>query len=128
MQLLDWNFRYLFQNRKAGIPTFPVLMDVYLTVSNRQKRSCIAHLTQNHRYTISCMLKKGYKKIEIARPIGKDKSVISNENKRNSDKRNGVYDDELAQNKYNKHQKEKPELKRFTKDIQQETERLLSVY
>ena len=125
MQLLDLSIRYLFQNRKVGIPTFPVLMDVYLTVSNRQKRSCMAHLTQNQRYTISCMLKKGYKKIEIARAIGKDKSVISNEIKRNSNKRNGVYDDELAQNKYNKRQKEKPKLKRFTKDIQQETERLL---
>ena len=85
----------------------------------------MAHLTQNQRYTICCMLKKGYKKSEIALAIGKNKSVISREIKHNSDKRNGVYDDELAQRKYDKRQKEKPKLKRFTKVIQQEVVLLL---
>ena len=83
-------------------------MDAYLAVSNRQKRSYMAHLTQSQRYTISCMLKKGYTKSEISRAISKDKSVVFNEIKRNSDKRNGVYDDDLANRKYIKRQKEKP--------------------
>jgi IS30 family transposase len=37
------------------------------------------------------MFKQGYKQIEIAVAIGKDKTVISKEIKRNSDKINGVY-------------------------------------
>ncbi len=37
----------------------------------------MAHITQAQRYTISCMLHQGYKQIEIALAIGKDKSVIS---------------------------------------------------
>ncbi len=65
----------------------------------------MAHITQAQRYTISCMLHQGYKQIEIALAIGKDKSVISKEIKRNSDKRNGVYKHELAQKKYVNRQK-----------------------
>ncbi|MGB0880842.1 MAG: IS30 family transposase, partial [Polaribacter sp.] len=85
----------------------------------------MAHLTHEQRYTISCMLKQGYKQAEIAKAIGKDKSVVCREKKRNSDKRSGVYNDELAQKKYAKGQKEKPKLKRFTTSIQEEVERLL---
>ena len=65
----------------------------------------MAHITQSQRYTISCMLKQGYKPIEIAIAIGKDKSVISRELKRNSDNRSGIYKDELAHRKYSKRQK-----------------------
>lgn len=83
------------------------------------------HITQEQRYTICCMLKQGYKQVEIALAIGKGKTVISKEIKRNSDKRNGVYKHELAQKKYALRQKEKPKHKRFTADIQQEIERLL---
>jgi IS30 family transposase len=71
------------------------------------------------------MLNQGYKQIEIALAIGKDKSVINKEIKRNSDKRNGVYKYELAQKKYVKRQKEKPKRKRFTKEIKDEIELLL---
>jgi len=85
----------------------------------------MAHLTQKQRYTICCMLKQGYKKSEIARSINKNRSVIYNEVKRNSDKRNGVYNDELANKKYAKRQKEKPKYKRFTSSIKEETEILL---
>jgi len=85
----------------------------------------MTHITQAQRYTICCMLKQGYKQIEIAVAIGKDKTVVSKEIKRNSDKRNGVYKHELAQNKYANRQREKPKRKRFTKDIQQATELLL---
>jgi len=85
----------------------------------------MAHLTQEQRYTISCMLKQGYNKSEIARIISKDKSVVFNEIKRNSDKRSGIYDDDLANRKYAKRQKEKPKFKRFTSVIQKGVEDLL---
>lgn len=71
------------------------------------------------------MLKQGYKQVEIAMAIGKDKTVISKEIKRNSDKRNGVYKHELAQKKYTPRQKEKPKRKCFTNAVQQATELLL---
>ena len=100
-------------------------MDAYLAVSNRQKRSYMAHLTQEQRYTISCMLKQGYNKSEIARAITKDKSVVFNEIKRNSDNRSGIYDDDLANRKAAKRQKEKAKNIRFTRFIQDEIELLL---
>jgi len=85
----------------------------------------MTHITQLQRYAICCMLKQGYKQIEIAVAIGKDKTVVSKEIKRNSDKRNGVYKHELAQKKYAKRQKEKAKQKRFTKNIQHAIELLL---
>ncbi len=85
----------------------------------------MAHITQSQRYTICCMLNQGYKQVAIALAIGKDKTVISKEIKRNSDKRNGVYQYKLAQKKYLKRQKEKPKRKRFTKEIQNDIELLL---
>ena len=115
----------IFQNRKVGFPTFLVLMDMYLAVSNRQKRSCMSHLTESQRYTISSMLKQGYNKSEIGRTIGKHKCVVHNEIKRNSDKRSGVYNDELANKKYAKRQKEKPKYKRFTLELKNVIEVLL---
>ena len=56
----------------------------------------MAHITFNQRYTISCMLKEGYNQAQIAKAIGKNKSVVSRELKRNSDARNNVYTHELA--------------------------------
>jgi IS30 family transposase len=71
------------------------------------------------------MLKQGYKHIEIAIAIGKDKSVISRELKRNSDSRSGIYKDELAHRKYTKRQKEKHKHRKFTLEMQSEIETLL---
>jgi len=85
----------------------------------------MAHLTENQRYTIYRMLEQGYKQSVIARTIGKDKSVISRELKRNSDARNGTYKADLAQRKAIKRQREKPKKRAFTFEIQQETEKLL---
>lgn len=83
------------------------------------------HLTESQRYTISCMLKENYNKSEIARAIGKHKSVVHYEIKRNSDKRSGVYNDDLANRKYAKRQKEKRKHKRFTVELQAVIEALL---
>ena len=49
------------------------------------------HLTREQRYAISIMLQKGSSQKEIAEAIGKDKSTVSREIKRNSDSRNGKY-------------------------------------
>jgi IS30 family transposase len=57
------------------------------------------HITKAQRYTISSMLKQGYKQFEIAKAIGKVKSVISRELMGNSDIRSGNYTDELANKK-----------------------------
>ncbi|MDR0206890.1 MAG: hypothetical protein LBI45_06505 [Bacteroidales bacterium] len=55
----------------------------------------------------------------ICRRIGKDKSVLSRELRRNSDKRTGEYNPELAQCKYEKRQKEKPKFIYFTDIVKQ---------
>lgn len=85
----------------------------------------MSHLTLEQRYTIDVMLKNGYKKKDIAIAIGKDKSVISRELRRNCDKRSGTYSHDLANRKYDKRQKEKPKRIYFTKSVQQEVETLL---
>lgn len=74
----------------------------------------MAHLTQEQRYSISVLLRNGKKQSEIAVVIGKDKSVISREIKRNKDLRNGVYKYEQAQRKYISRQKLKQKHKAFT--------------
>jgi IS30 family transposase len=56
----------------------------------------MSHLTSDQRYTISVMLKQGFSRQEIADTINIDKSVLSREIKRNSDKRNGEYNYDLA--------------------------------
>ena len=85
----------------------------------------MSHITESQRYTISSMFKQGYKQFEIARAIGKNKSVISRELKRNSDRRSGIYNDELAHRKYAKRQKEKHKYIKFTLEMQKEVEVLL---
>ena len=85
----------------------------------------MAHITETQRYTISCMLKQGYRQNEIAFVIGKDKSVVCRELQRNSDSRSGIYKEELANKKYTKRQKEKHKHRRFTSEIQEEVVSLL---
>jgi IS30 family transposase len=60
---------------------------------------------------------KNYKQKEIAEAIEKDKSVVSRELRRNSDKRNGVYKADLAQRKYAIRQAEKPKHICFTSEM-----------
>lgn len=62
----------------------------------------MSHLTFEQRYTIATMYQNGKKKSEIATTIGKDKSVITREIKRNSDQRSGKYEADLAQRKCGK--------------------------
>lgn len=83
------------------------------------------HITQEQRYTICVMKEKGFNQKEIAETIGKDKSVVSRELKRNCDKRSKKYEADLAQRKYQKRQKEKPKHIYFTEDVKQLVNKLL---
>lgn len=85
----------------------------------------MGHLTNEQRYTISCMKRKNYTQKSIAEAIGKDKSVVSRELKRNSDKRNGVYKYELAISKTKKRKKEKARHIKFTPTLQKVIEDLI---
>lgn len=87
-----------------------------------QKLQNMSHLTLKQRYTIERMLQQGYSQNAIAQCIGKHKSVISRELKRNSDKRNGVYKSDLPQSKYNHRNKNKPKKIRFTAEMKLEVE------
>jgi IS30 family transposase len=76
------------------------------------------HLTKMQRYEISAMQEAGMTRKEICEKIGKDKSVLSRELRRNCDKRTGKYNPELAQRKYEQRLKEKPKCIRFTEEIE----------
>ena len=84
------------------------------------------HLTLEQRYAISVMKKQYYKQKDIALAIGKDKSVVSRELKRNCDKRSGSYNSALAQRKYDQRQRDKPKHIHFTEDVKQCVDELLN--
>jgi IS30 family transposase len=71
---------------------------------------------------------QGYSRKSICEVIGKDKSVLSRELRRNSDSRNRVYKSDLAQKKYEKRQSEKPKKQYFTSVIQEQAEAGLKSY
>jgi len=78
----------------------------------------MGHLTVEQRYTISILLKKKLSPSVIADCLGRNKSVISREIKRNCDQRSGEYRYELAQKKCNTRHAEKPKKILFTAEIQ----------
>ena len=98
--------KIFFQKKEGKAPFFP-LNGILVIYCPRRKVSYMSHVTVEQRYTIGVMLQQNYKQIEIAKAIGKDKSVVSREIKRNSDKRNGKYRSDLAQRKRNCRQKER---------------------
>ena len=65
------------------------------------------------------MLSIGIPQIEIAKAIGKHKSVISREIKRNCDQRSGLYKSDLAQRKYESRNQEKNKSVRFTDEVKE---------
>jgi len=75
------------------------------------------HITQEQRYAIFQMLEQGKKQIEIAKFIGRDKSVVSRELRRNCDKRDGKYEYKMAQRKYDKRKKGKTRKRSLTDEI-----------
>jgi IS30 family transposase len=84
-----------------------------------KKLKIMSHLTEAQRYEIFALKQAKFSQTAIAEKIGRHKSVISRELKRNSDKRTGEYKADLAQRKYEQRKKEKPKFIRFTDDIKQ---------
>jgi IS30 family transposase len=78
----------------------------------------VSHLTVEQRYEISALCVAGHTQSFIAKQIGKDKSVISRELKRNADGRSGRYKADLAQRKYAERVRGKPKIIRLTTDVQ----------
>lgn len=74
----------------------------------------MSHLTEKQRYTIQVLLEQKFTQTQIADAIGKHKSVVSRELKRNCDNRNGNYKSDLAERKYKRRIKEKPKKIKFT--------------
>lgn len=77
----------------------------------------MSHLTLEQRYIISSMLQSGSTQTSIGDVLGKDKSVISREVKRNSDGRTSKYRPELAHRKATKRLVNKPKHIAFTADM-----------
>ena len=68
------------------------------------------------------MLAQNHPQNQIALAIGKDKSVVSRELKRNSDQRNGIYKSDLANLKYKQRQEQKNRPIIFTATIKKYVE------
>ena len=85
-------------------------------IASRPKLSFMSHLTKEQRYTIARMLQAGYAKKDICTAIGKDKSVLSRELKRNSSKR-GCYSAESAQTYANERKERFRRKRKFTETI-----------
>jgi IS30 family transposase len=79
----------------------------------------MSHLTQEQRYTIEVLHKGNYFQTAIAQIIGRDKSVVNRELKRNCDKRSGNYRAALAQKKCTERHLVKNKKIRFTKAIKE---------
>ena len=71
------------------------------------------------------MRKQNFPMGEIVAAIGKHKSTISRELRRNCDGRSGRYDADLAQRKCEKRQKGKPHRVRFTEEVRLRVEAML---
>ncbi len=84
-----------------------------------------SHLTQEQRYTIQALLQAGISRKIICEKIGKNKSVLSRELKRNADQRNGCYKADLAERKCQQRHQTKRKSVKFTEDIQQFVEGLI---
>jgi IS30 family transposase len=85
----------------------------------------MSHLTQEQRYTIANMKQLGYRQNQIATIIGKGKSVVSRELKRNQDYRSGAYRSDLAQRKYELRKSKKNHILRLDPDMKTMIDKLL---
>lgn len=83
------------------------------------------HVTVEQRYVISRMLSKNKKLEEIGNAIGKDKSVVSREIKRNRDQRSVRYKPELAHKKYQYRLHNKPKSVKLTEPVKDYIEKKL---
>ncbi|WP_294265744.1 IS30 family transposase [uncultured Chryseobacterium sp.] len=86
----------------------------------------MSHLTLEQRYKIEAYHNLGKDISEISEYIGKDKSVVSREIKRNSDGRSGLYKADLAHRKTVLRHKTKKKNTRFSQQMQDYVLRCLS--
>ena len=98
----------------------------FLLSLSLQKQKKMAHLTLEQRYKIEALIDAGKGVSEISIYLGRNKSVISREIKRNSDQRNGVYKAKLADKKAAQRHREKRKLCTLTEPIAARIEMLLS--
>jgi len=84
-----------------------------------QKSQNMGHLTQEQRYKIEVLIQEDYSGSEIAKILGKHKSVVYNELNRNSDVRSGQYKAELAQKKCSQRHRLKPKKIHFTEEVKE---------
>jgi IS30 family transposase len=77
----------------------------------------MSHLTQEQRYTIEVLNKEKYTQTAIAERIGKHKSVVCRELKRNCDQRNGSYRASLADRRCKKRHSDKNKNIVFTDEV-----------
>ena len=91
----------------------------YFTPSNLLPKSVVKmkHLTREQRYGISLMLQEGKSRKYIAKAIGVSTSTISRELRKNCDMRNGTYNYDLAQRKYETRLKLRGRKPVFTKEM-----------
>ena len=91
----------------------------YFTPSNLLPKSVVKmkHLTREQRYGISLMLQEGKSRKDIAKSIGV--STISRELRKNCDMRNGTYNYDLAQRKYETRLKLRGRKPVFTKEMKE---------
>ena len=87
----------------------------------------MSHVTSKQRYTIEVMLNQGYRQIDISKAIGKCKSVVSREIRRNCDNRNGAYRCALADRKASERHRKKPKFIRFTTKVRKYVEQQLNI-
>lgn len=126
MQLLDLRLNYFSKQKERKLSLPLVLKDrLSLPPQIAKKELQMSHLTEAQRYTIERLYSKGFKQTDIANTIGKHKSVVCRELKRNCDNRSGDYRHKLAQSKYEKRHKEKPKFRRFTDSIKEEVVQLI---
>lgn len=77
----------------------------------------MSHLTQEQRYIIDVLKNEGFSQTDIAKRIGKHKSVVCRELQRNCDKRNGSYRAGLAHRRCEKRHSDKKKKIGFTTEI-----------
>lgn len=82
-----------------------------------QNLPIMGHLPVAQRYQIQTLCKQGVKPVAIAAFIGKHKSVVSRELRRNCDQRSGEYKAQLAHRKYEQRKGQKPRHMRFTAPV-----------
>lgn len=94
----------------------------FALLTPRSKFESMSHLTFAQRYSIAQLRQNHYTLKDIGIIIGKDKSVVSRELRRNCDLRNGFYKADLAQQKCAARHQQKPKRIYFTHEIRAHVE------